>query len=76
PKYIKEYFKLIRNQRYYLKIRKRFNYFSLAIFECTMKIVLSPNTLSRIIYSVFGSLVLIGINLTVSSTCALNNSSS
>ncbi|KAF6145813.1 hypothetical protein GIB67_028808 [Kingdonia uniflora] len=58
---------------YYFKIRKRFKYFSLTIFECTMKIVLSPNTLSRIIYSSFGSLALTGINSTVSSTSALVN---
>ncbi|KAF6144874.1 hypothetical protein GIB67_001885, partial [Kingdonia uniflora] len=69
-------FKLIRNWRYYLKIRKRFKYFALAIFECTTKIVFSPNTLSRIIYSVLSSLILTGINSTVSLTSALVNSSS
>ncbi|KAF6145302.1 hypothetical protein GIB67_017013, partial [Kingdonia uniflora] len=62
--------------RYYLKIRKRFIYFVLAIFECTVKIILSPNTLSRIIYLVFSSLVFTGRNLTVSSTSTLINSSS
>ncbi|KAF6157714.1 hypothetical protein GIB67_037287, partial [Kingdonia uniflora] len=62
--------------RYYLRIIKRFKYFALSIFEYTVKIVLSPNILFRIIYSIFGSQVFTGINLTVSSTSALVNSSS